>query len=541
MAVPRLLREPFVPFTVVAGAIALFWFWMGLPVGMPRAPLAAGAKLDCLSYSPAAPDFALTGRAQLSRERAEREIAWLAPHTACLRTDAASGGLELVPEIAREHRIAVLQGVRLGRDAERNRAEIQAAIALARAEKQSIRALVVGTGAISRGDLSAGQLGAMLRSLRAETGLPVTYADHWETWLATPELAGFVDFITIQVPLYRAEIPVTARDAARHVVEARARVASTFAGREILVTDIGWPSAGPMREAALPSRANQARVLHEVLAAAALRNFSVNLFEAFDRSWRHRREGTAGAHWGLFDPATGAAMFRWGHALIEHPLWFYQGLVGVLFAAVIFAAGYLARRSLSVPVPPGGDWLKVGLMALGGALLVGLAMTRVPLESGSLIEWAHSFFLLFLALSVPPVAAAALMRRTRFEGFAAVLDPILRPAIDPLARVAALLLLLTSAAAIQLALAFVFDPEMRDFPFAPLTGPAVAFVTLALFNPPGERRSYAAEAAAAIILAGGALLCAVNATVSNWQALWFAATLAALALAVWRARGVRTR
>src|SRR5437762_222958 len=80
----------------------------------------------------------------------------------------------------------------------------------------------------------------------------------------------------------RENVPVPAKSAAAHVDAVRKQVASVFPGKEILIGETGWPSEGRMRDSALPSRTNQARVISEVLDLARRENFRVNLFEAYD-------------------------------------------------------------------------------------------------------------------------------------------------------------------------------------------------------------------------------------------------------------------
>ena len=80
-------------------------------------------------------------------------------------------------------------------------------------------------------------------------------------------------------------------------------MAVAFPGKEILIGETGWPSAGRMREGALPSRTNQARVVSEILALAKRENFRVNLIEAYDQPWKRQLEGTVGGYWGLIDAA----------------------------------------------------------------------------------------------------------------------------------------------------------------------------------------------------------------------------------------------
>jgi len=56
-----------------------------------------------------------------------------------------------------------------------------------------------------------------------------------------------------------------------------------------------------MREGALPSRTNQARVVSRSSARQA-GEFRVNLIEAYDQPWKRQLEGTVGGYWGLLDP-----------------------------------------------------------------------------------------------------------------------------------------------------------------------------------------------------------------------------------------------
>ena len=92
--------------------------------------------------------------------------------------------------------------------------------------------------------------------------MPVTYADVWEFWLRHREVAAAVDFVTIHILPYWEDFPISARDAANHVDAIRRQMVAAFPGKDILVGEFGWPSAGRMREGALPSPVNQARVMH---------------------------------------------------------------------------------------------------------------------------------------------------------------------------------------------------------------------------------------------------------------------------------------
>ena len=89
----------------------------------------------------------------------------------------------------------------------------------------------------------------------------------------------------------------------------------------------------------------------------------------------------------------------------------------------------------------------------------------------------------------------------------------------------------------QSALGLVFDPRYRDFPFAPLTGrrchPAVDVTTLRE-RPRGPRARPQSVAAGTLVLA--AIYIVFNESFANWQALWFCAGFAVLAVTLLRVR-----
>jgi len=538
MTASAYLRHPALLLVAVSAVIAFVWFWLGRPVEMPRSPFAPGEKLDCVSYAPVPPHAA--SAVVVSPQRIEADLARLAPLAACVRTYMTGGGLDRLPDIASRHGLSVLQGIAIGRDAARNSDEIERAIALAPTHRDAIRAFVVGSEVLSRRDMDSLELSQLTRRVREATRIPVTYADRWETWLNAEALAGAVDFITIHVGLYRAEFPARASDAVLQMLNAQAKVAKRFSGKRVMIGEVGWPSAGRMREAAMPSPANQARVLHELVAAAKAGDFQLNLLEGYDQPWRERREGGAGGHWGLLDAETGAQKFRWGAPVRNHPLWFMQGSLGVMLAFVVFAAGYAAARSYGLAGPGATNWRPVAVIALVGGLPIGWAVAEVPLQAQSMLDWIYAIVLIAIAFAAPPLAAAAVVRKIPFEGFAIAFNRGLLRAVHPLGQAVAIVFVFTVLLAIQLALALVFDPEHRALAFAPFTGPVIALLVFALCNPGDTRRDTIAEAAAAAILAGAAFFIVVNETYWNWQALWLAVLLLALAWTCWRARAGQT-
>jgi glucan 1,3-beta-glucosidase len=359
----------------------------------------------------------------------------------------------------------------------------------------------------------------------------VTYADVWEFWLRNRAVADAVDFVTIHILPYWEDVPIPADDAAGHVADIRRMVAEAFPGKEILLGEVGWPSAGRMREGALPSPVNQARVIEDVLAVAKRDGFHASLIEAFDQSWKRQLEGTVGGHWGLFDGATRSPKFVWGMPLSNHPAWPWQAAAGVLLAGAVFLAAGAAGRSAASPAGP--QWLGVAAIALVPGVLIGWAIVNVPLESLGVGGWAHSLAMLAVAVVAPVAGAAALMGNIPVPAFS---DMLRLDKDRPLTRVAFALgasWVVLCAIAAEVALGLAFDPRYRDFPFAPLGAAGAPFLILTLFGARRRRRDLA-ETVMAAVLAAATLYIAWNEGPANWQALCLCAVFAGIIFALLR-------
>ena len=246
---------------------------------------------------------------------------------------------------ARRHGLKVMHGVWVSSDPEKTTRQVETSIALAKAYPDVIIAIVVGNEVLLRGEMTANDLASIIRHVKAQVAVPVTYADVWEFWLRYPDVQNAVDFVTIHILPYWEDFPIPAAQAAAHVAAIRAKVAAAIPGKDIVIGEFGWPSAGRMREGARPSPSNQARAVIETLALAQHDKFRLNVIEAFDQPWKRALEGAVGGYWGIFDRAAGGPKFRWpadrSPIIRIGPL---QALAGVIVAALAFAGAFLAGR-----------------------------------------------------------------------------------------------------------------------------------------------------------------------------------------------------
>src|ERR1700710_1936045 len=342
---PISLRTPLALLLISLGAIAAVWWWLATPITLARAPIDPAAKLLCVSYAPFRGDQTpLVPTTQISPEQIAQDLEHLAKISNCVRTYSLENGIDRVPELAAKVGLKVIQGIWLGSNRLKNQLQIATAVALAKEYPGVITSLVVGNEVLLRGEMTTADLAAAIRSVKAQVTVPVTYADVWEFWLRYREVYDAVDFVTIHILPYWEDVPVRAKFAANHVDSIRKRMAVAFPAKEILIGETGWPSAGRMRDGALPSRTNQARVVSEILDLAKRENFRVNLIEAYDQPWKRQLEGTVGGYWGLIDSAQRAVKYPPGQPISNYPFWKLQMASGMALSILVFGAAWLTLR-----------------------------------------------------------------------------------------------------------------------------------------------------------------------------------------------------
>jgi exo-beta-1,3-glucanase (GH17 family) len=514
----------------VAGVIVAAWAWLGMPVEMPQAPVGPGEKLQCISYAPFrgeqnpfGPDVPIDVR------QIEEDLAQLRQVTGCIRTYSIDHGLDQIPEVARRHGLKVMQGLWLSSLPDLSRKQIEGAVALANRYPDVITAVIVGNEVLLRGEMSAPQLARTIREVKAQVSVPVTYADVWEFWLRYREVAAAVDFVTVHILPYWEDFPIPATNAAQHVDAIRQQVAAAFPDKEVFIGEFGWPSAGRMREGARPSPADQARVLHDVLALAKQQRYRVNVIEAYDQPWKRQLEGTVGGHWGVFDGSRRTLKFEWGVAVSNQPFWRWQAAGGVALAALVFAAAFVGGvgRPLALRA-----WLGIAASASASGTMIGWAIASIPLESLTLGDWMRSLAWGAVAIAAPVLCAMAVAAGVEVPSFARVVGRRADRVEGWLAISLGLVLVALTLLAVQAALGLVFDPRYRDFPFPALIAAAVPFLVRKTSWPRLRSLQPCAETVAAATLALSAVYIVLNETLANWQALWFAAALLALAVSL---------
>ncbi|MEO7066178.1 MAG: glycosyl hydrolase family 17 protein [Rhodanobacter sp.] len=499
---------------LLAAAVAYWWWDMGRPIALPDAP---SARVSCVSYGPfhEAGETPLDPKAFVSPERIDADLRVLSQRFDCVRTYSQGQGLSVVPAIAQRYGMKVLLGIWLGSDKKANAEQVRMGIAVARKYPQVLRGVIVGNEVLLRGDLSANALAGYLREVRAAVTVPVSYADVWEFWLRHPELANSVDYLTIHILPYWEDTPVSPERAVQHVAQVYAKVQHAFPGREIMIGETGWPSAGRPRQAASASVVNEARYLREFLNYAASVHMPYNVIEAFDQPWKRAQEGTVGGYWGIFD-AQGRPKFAMQGPVTEVPNWWLGWLAGatgvVLFALV---SGWRRRwRGWR-------GWVASGLMGFASGAALAWQYRQMAFAARDLWEWTVSIGACVLAL----ITALWLSRwiAARLAGTTAI------TAVPRWMRVGWLFVLA------YYGLLLVVDGRYRDFPLGLFALPCIGYALVNALSARSEAcKPWLEERFLAVVVPLLALVVVIEGaglTTATW--LWLALSLA-IAWPVWR-------
>ena len=536
---PISLRAPLALLALSLCAIAAVWWWLATPVNLARAPIDPAAKLECVSYAPfrGAQNPLELGLIVPPEQMAE-DFAQLAKITGCIRTYSVGNGLDRVPELAQKAGLKVMLGIWIGTNKIDNRIQIERAVALSKQFPAVISSIFVGNEVLLRGEMTSSDLVANIRLVKSKVTVPVTYADVWEFWLKNRDLYDAVDFVTIHILPYWEDFPIRASYAASHVDSIRKRMAVAFPNKEILIGETGWPSSGRMREGALPSRANQARVVSEILELARVQKFRVNLIEAYDQPWKRTFEGTVGGHWGLFDAESRALKYPAGVPISNFPMAKVYAGAGMLLAVMVFGVSFLTLRHRPWSPRP-SSWIVVAICATTAGSLLGVAFDKMMVESLGIGGWISGILLVACGVAAPLIVANTVMYGRSLPTFLELIGPREYRTPSRMQTILGIVLAATTVLAAETALGFVFDPRYRDFHFAVLSMAVVPFLLLTALNRAPDGSRAIAETVFAGTLAISAIYTIFNEGPANWQSLWTCGIYLLLALTLSRARVVQ--
>lgn len=265
----------------------------------PPTPVASpSVKIAGINFSPYVDGQDPNRGSQVTEEQLTQRMRLIAPYTNWIRTFGSTNGLEKSGIVARSLGLRVALGAWLSRDLAANERELSSLIASAKAGDADL--LIIGSEVLLRKDLSeSALLHYIARVKQAVPGIHVTYADVYSELIAHPNVIHAVDVVLANFYPYWEGIKVDSALAAIH--HHYMRVIAAANGKEVFVSETGWPSEGNTIGNAVPSPTNAAFFFLNLSSWATQENVTYFYFEAFDEQWKSAYEGPQGAHWGIWD------------------------------------------------------------------------------------------------------------------------------------------------------------------------------------------------------------------------------------------------
>ena len=233
----------------------------------------------------------------VSEEQIRNRMEIIAPYTKWIRTFGCSLGLENAGRIARELGLKAAIGAWLDDDLASNEEEMQNLVTAAK--DGYVDLAIVGSEVLLRGDITEDQLIEYINYFRNEVSwVPVTTAEVYTELLTHPNVMDACDVICVNYYPYWEGKGVHQAIAYLHALHQE--VLAKANGKEVVVSETGWPSDGNPVGDAIPSIENACLYFLNFVSWARAEGVNYFYFEAFDEEWKAAYEGPQGAHWGVW-------------------------------------------------------------------------------------------------------------------------------------------------------------------------------------------------------------------------------------------------
>jgi exo-beta-1,3-glucanase (GH17 family) len=113
----------------------------------------------------------------------------------------------------------------------------------------------------------------------------IVTVDVFDQIVAHPELCDASDYCAANCHAF-FDNQITADRAGDYVSKVWSWIAQQNPGKEVTITESGWPRAGSANGAAIPSRANQQVAIASLRSAFANNPSSIFLFDSYDAEWK---------------------------------------------------------------------------------------------------------------------------------------------------------------------------------------------------------------------------------------------------------------
>ena len=405
---------------VIAASVAAItvsaWAYFNQPHEEPLWP----GHIQGFSFSPLRADQDAIAHRFPTDAEIDSDLKLLAGKTDSIRTYTTEGSMGDIPKLAASYGFEVMLGGWVDSDRTRSEAEVARLIQIANSNR-NVKEVIVGNEAVLTGVLPESDLIAYIDHVRGSVRQWVGTAETWNTWMLHPELVKHVDFLGVHMLPYWEGVDV---DQAVNYIDLRMQdLEKAYPDKPIIIDEVGWPSYGRTRGAAVASPANEAMFLRRFLDHAEEHEWSYRIMEAFDQPWKEQTEGAVGAYWGVWDVDRNLK-FPLRSPVVSVPDWPLLAGVSILMAGLmlmlLFArSGTLRKRGRSflavvayaasttfvwVLYDYTQQYLSVTNVTVGALLFTGMVGVIVVLMAEA-HEWAEAHWVTMRRRAFEPLTA----------------------------------------------------------------------------------------------------------------------------------------
>jgi exo-beta-1,3-glucanase (GH17 family) len=253
-----------------------------------------------LNYSPYTGGLSPENNSPISEEHVRRQLALLRPYADTIKIFGVTGELNKIYKIAKEEfNFRVIGGCWIAWYSSQDNIKNELDTLIGLADNGYIDVALVGSETIFRHDLQASDLVKHIRYVREKIkpNIPVGTADIHAEFLRFPELVEACDVVCVNI--YPFHSGIEADIAVQALESAYESIADAAAGKEIIISETGWPSAGISRGAAVPNDANSGKYFEDVYRFGREKDIEIVWFSSFSEPWKALAANYE-AHFGLF-------------------------------------------------------------------------------------------------------------------------------------------------------------------------------------------------------------------------------------------------
>jgi exo-beta-1,3-glucanase (GH17 family) len=127
----------------------------------------------------------------------------------------------------------------------------------------------------------------------------IVTVDVFDQLINHPELCTASDYCAANCHAFFDNL-ITAEQAGNYVSESSSAIGQANPGKEVRITESGWPWSGSANGAAVPSPANQQTAIASLKAAFASNPGSLILFDSYDAMWKQPGPFGAEQYFGIY-------------------------------------------------------------------------------------------------------------------------------------------------------------------------------------------------------------------------------------------------